>query len=77
MTRTLAVARSALLALASLIVGVVGGCSPADPPTLSPTPEQDPKRNEQVRAADLKADQQNQVAARLLKKKRRAPLPAK
>jgi hypothetical protein len=64
----------ALGPIALLLLAV--GCSPAAPPSLSPTPEQDPTRYEQARRAAEQARQKNREAERTFMKLNRNPLPA-
>jgi hypothetical protein len=72
-----AVARSLSFALMGLLVVASGGCSPAEPPPWSPTPEQDPERYERARRAEEQAKGRNQEAEKILMKKRHTTLPIK
>jgi hypothetical protein len=77
MTSRRAVAGFLFLALMGLLVIAAGGCSPAEPPSLSPTPEQDPERHERARRAEEQAKRRNQEAEKILMKKRHTKLPVK
>lgn len=75
--RMIAVSGSPLPGLACLLIVAIVGCGGPSPAPMSPTPEQDPARYEQARAADEKAKQRMQEAERLLMKKSRTQIPVK